>query len=216
MKLILFLITIFILLLLFDYYQHSYYIYDKNFLEKEFIKKVTNVIKRDNNWLYTTNIVNDKIKHNNNIESRKKESIKKLNNGQFSYSKYEYANEVPILKEINEYLNSPKILKKVSSLTGKKIDKTTDIFISKFTPGDFLSTHNDTNLGRYAFIIYLNEKWDKRCGGDLNIITDLGIHVPIEPEYNKLVLIDIKSSVKPHYINTIKCGNRLAITGWFL
>ena len=50
----------------------------------------------------------------------------------------------------------------------------------------------------------------------LNIITDLGIHVPIEPEYNKLVLIDIKSSVKPHYINTIKCGNRLAITGWFI
>ena len=113
MKLILFLITIFILLSLFDYYQHSFYIYDKNFLEKEFIKKVTNVIKRDNNWLYTTNIVNDKIKHNNNIESRKKESIKKLNNGEFSYSKYEYANDDRIIKEINEYLNSPKVLHKI-------------------------------------------------------------------------------------------------------
>ena len=216
MKLIIFLITIFILLSLFDYYQHSFYIYDKNFLDKDFIEKVNRIIKKDNNWLYTTNIGNDKIKHNNNIKSRKKECIKKLNNGQFSYSKYEYENNTPILKEISEYLNSPKVLNKISSLTGTRINKTTDIFISKFTPGDFLSTHNDTNLGRYAFIIYLNEKWDKRCGGDLNIITSLGIHIPIQPEYNKLVLMDIKSSEKPHYINTVKCGNRLAITGWFM
>ena len=77
MKLIIFLITIFILLSLFDYYQHSFYIYDKNFLDKEFIEKVNNIIKKDNNWLYTTNIGNDKIKHNNNIESRKKDCIKK-------------------------------------------------------------------------------------------------------------------------------------------
>lgn len=150
------------------------------------------------------------------LNQEKKESIKKLNNGQFSYSKYEYENNTTILKEIDEYLNSPEVLNKISSLTGTRINKTTDIFISKFTPGDFLSTHNDTNLGRYAFIIYLNEKWDKRCGGDLNIITGSGINIPIQPEYNKLVLMDIKSSEKPHYINTVKCGNRLAITGWFM
>ena len=47
--------------------------------------------------------------------------------------------------------------KALHDLTSNKITKTTDIFISKFEPGDFLSTHNDTNLGRYAFIIYLNE-----------------------------------------------------------
>ena len=64
-----------------------------------------------------------------------------------------------IITEINEYLNSPKVLHKISSLTGTNIKGTTDIFISKFTPGDFLSTHNDTNLGRYAFIIYLNDNF---------------------------------------------------------
>ena len=78
MKLILFLITIFILLSLFDYYQHSFYICDKNFLDKDFIEKVNNTIKKDNNWLYTTNIGNDKIKHNNDIESRKKRIYKKI------------------------------------------------------------------------------------------------------------------------------------------
>ena len=64
MKLIIFFIILFILLSAFDYYQHSFYIYDKNFLEKNFIEKVNKTIKKDNNWLYTTNIGNDKIKHN--------------------------------------------------------------------------------------------------------------------------------------------------------
>ena len=31
----------------------------------------------------------------------------------------------------------------------------------------------------------------------MNIITNSGIHIPIQPEYNKLVLMDIKSSEKP-------------------
>jgi len=214
--LIIFLITIFIILSIYDYYLNSFYIYDRNFLDDKFIEKVNHIVNKDSNWLYTTNIGNDKIKHNNDIDSRRKEAIKKLNKGQFSYSKYEYMNDAPVIKEINDYLNSHKVLNKVSGLTGKKVTKTTDIFISKFAPGDFLSTHNDTNLGRYAFIIYLNEKWNKRCGGDLNIITGSGIHIPIYPEYNKLVLMDIKSSEKPHYINTVKCGNRYAITGWFM
>ena len=69
MKLIIFFIILFILLSAFDYYQHSFYIYDKNFLDKKFIEKVNRTIKKDNNWLYTTNIGNDKIKHNNNIDS---------------------------------------------------------------------------------------------------------------------------------------------------
>ena len=213
MKLIIFLIIIFIFLSIYDYYQKSYYITNKNFLDNNFIEKVNHIINKENDWLYTTNIGNDKIKHNNDINSRKQESIRKLNNGQFSYSKYEYKNDAPILKEIKDYLNSPKVLKKISSLTGTKITKTTDIFISKFEPGDFLSTHNDVNLGRYAFMIYLNNKWDRRCGGDLNLITRHGIHIPIHPEYNKLVLMDIKSEERPHYINMIKCDNRYAITG---
>ena len=161
MKLIIFLIIIFIFLSIYDYYQKSYYITNKNFLDNNFIEKVNHIINKENDWLYTTNIGNDKIKHNNDINSRKQESIRKLNNGQFSYSKYEYKNDAPILKEIKDYLNSPKVLKKISSLTGTKITKTTDIFISKFEPGDFLSTHNDVNLVRYAFMIYLNNKWDR-------------------------------------------------------
>ena len=209
----LFLIVIFTLL---EYYCKSYYIVKKNFMDEFFIEKINNTILNDKEWLYTTNIGNDKIKHNNDIKSRRDNSLKLLNSSNFSYSKYEYKNDAPILKEIKEYLNSPNVLKEVSSLTGNKITKTTDIFISKFSPGDFLSVHNDTNLGRYAFIIYLNRYWNRGCGGDLNLVTKENVHIPIYPEYNKLVLMDIKSRELPHYINEVKCNNRYAITGWFI
>ena len=214
------LISIFLLIIIFffiiEYYHKSYYIIKKNFLDKSFIEKINKTILNDKEWLYTTNIGNDKIKHNNNIELRKENSLKLLNSDKFSYSKYEYKNDASILKEIKDYLNSPKVLKQISELTNTRIKKTTDIFISKFEPGDFLSVHNDINLGRYAFIIYLNESWDRSCGGDLNLITKENIHIPIYPEYNKLVLMDIKSRELPHYINIVKCNNRYAITGWFL
>jgi Rps23 Pro-64 3,4-dihydroxylase Tpa1-like proline 4-hydroxylase len=208
-----FLIVIFGLL---EYYCKSYYIVKKNFMDKSFIEKINKTILNDKEWLYTTNIGNDKIKHNNDIKSRRDNSLKLLNSENFSYSKYEYKNEAPILKEIKEYLNSPYVIKEVSSLTGNKMTKTTDIFISKFSPGDFLSVHNDTNLGRWAFIIYLNKYWNRGCGGDLNLVTKENVHIPIYPEYNKLVLMDIKSRELPHYINTVKCNNRYAITGWFM
>jgi Rps23 Pro-64 3,4-dihydroxylase Tpa1-like proline 4-hydroxylase len=216
MKLILIFLFIIFLLFILEYYCKSYYIVKKNFLDKKFIEKINKIILNDNEWLYTTNIGNDKVKHNNDIKSRRENSLKLLNSDKFSYSKYEYKNEAPILKEITEYLNSPDVLKQISELTNKKITKTTDIFISKFEPGDFLSVHNDINLGRYAFIIYLNKSWDRSCGGDLNLITKEKIHIPIYPEYNKLVLMDIKSIELPHYINTVKCNNRYAITGWFM
>ena len=135
--LIIFLLII-ILFTIYNIYCNSFYISKNNFLDKNFIERINNIINRDNEWIYTTNIGNDKIKHNNNIKSRKENALKLLKSNNFSYSKYEYKNESSILKEIDNYLNSSKVLKEVSNLTGKKITKTTDIFISKFTKGDFL------------------------------------------------------------------------------
>ena len=88
------LISIFLLIIIFffiiEYYHKSYYIIKKNFLDKSFIEKINKTILNDKEWLYTTNIGNDKIKHNNNIELRKENSLKLLNSDKFSYSKYEY------------------------------------------------------------------------------------------------------------------------------
>ena len=91
-----------------------------------------------------------------------------------------------------------------------------DIFISKYEKGDFLSEHTDKTLGKYAFMIYLNKNWDKNCGGNLNVIKKDETFDTLIPKYNRLILMDIYSENRPHFIEKVVCDeSRYAITGWF-
>ena len=67
-----------------------YYIIQNDFMDYNFIDKIYKTIITERKWIYTTNIGNEKIKHNKNIIMRKKKAINMFNNGLFSYSKYEY------------------------------------------------------------------------------------------------------------------------------
>ena len=121
-----------------------------------------------------------------------------------------------IVHEVKNYLLRKDVLDMVSNLTGEKMTKIMDIFISKYEKGDFLSKHTDNTLGKYAFMIYLNKNWEVSCGGNLNVIKNNNDIDTIIPEYNKLVLMDIYSELRPHFINVNNCNkHRYAITGWF-
>ena len=81
-------------------------------MDYNFIDKIYKTIITERKWIYTTNIGNEKIKHNKSIIIRKKRAINMFNNGLFSYSKYEYDNNARIVKEIKEpcaYCNLIKI-----------------------------------------------------------------------------------------------------------
>jgi len=204
------------LLVLYNFYSSKYYITKNDFLNKNFIDKIFKTITSENKWVYTTNIGNEKIKNNNNIISRKEKAISMYNDGLFSYSKYEYDNNAEILYEIKKNLLEKKTLDTISYLTGEKITKIMDVFISKYEKGDFLSTHTDNTLGKYAFMIYLNKNWNHSCGGNLNIIKNDKNIDTIIPEYNKLILMNVYKELRPHYIDINTCDqNRYAITGWF-
>ena len=214
-------IILFLLLLLFFKKNveniNKYYIVKNNFLNVNLINKIYTTIISEDRWIYTTNIGNKKIKHNNDITNRKIKAKEMFNKGLFAYSKYEYDDNADILKEIKKKLTEKNTLDFISSLVNKKITKITDIFISKYEKGDFLSEHTDNTLGKYAFMIYLNKSWDISCGGNLNIIKNDKSIDTILPEFNKLILMDIYSELRPHYIDEVICKqNRYAITGWFL
>ena len=68
---------------MYELYCESFYIYKYDFLDKSFIEKINKIILNDKEWLYTTNIGNDKIKHNNDIKSRRENSLKLLNSDKF-------------------------------------------------------------------------------------------------------------------------------------
>ena len=87
------------------------------------INNIYDTITHDGDWIYTTNINNDKIKHNQNIQDRKIRANKMYNLGLFSYSKYEYNDNSPILQLIKDVLMDKKVLDKVSELTGENITK---------------------------------------------------------------------------------------------
>tara|TARA_Y100001958_G_C21201481_1_gene528085 strand:+ start:556 stop:1263 length:708 start_codon:yes stop_codon:yes gene_type:complete len=197
-------------------YTKKYYLVQNNFLNVNLINKIYTTIISDDKWIYTTNIGNKKIKHNSDIASRRIKAKEMFDKGLFSYSKYEYDDNADILKEIKNKLTEKNTLNFISSLVNKKITKIMDIFISKYEKGDFLSEHTDNTLGKYAFMIYLNKGWDISCGGNLNIIKNDKSIDTVVPEFNKLVLMDVYSELRPHYIDEVICEqDRYAITGWF-
>lgn len=196
-------------------FENRYYNITENFLEDDYIDNIYDKITSIDHWVYTTNNGNEKIKNNNNKKEREKNSFKLYNNNKFSYSKYEYDDD-ELIKDIERYLTSENILKIVSEKTGEKLVKVMDIFISKYEKNNFLSKHTDRTLGKYAFMIYLNKSWDKNCGGNLNIIKNDNTIDTLIPKYNRLVLMDIYSEERPHFIDEVICDkSRYAITGWF-
>jgi len=211
-------LIIFFLFLFFMYkknHKEIYYNITENFLDDDYIDNIYDKITSIDRWVYTTNKGNEKIKNNNNKKEREKNSFKLYNNNKFSYSKYEYDNE-ELIKDIERYLTSENILQLISEKTGEKLVKVLDIFISKYEKNNFLSKHTDRTLGKYAFMIYLNKTWGKNCGGNLNIIKNDGTIDTIIPKYNRLVLMNIHSEERPHFIDKVSCDkSRYAITGWF-
>lgn len=209
-------IIILLILYLYTIIIKKYYFVRYNFLDKKLIDEIYLKITSEKKWLYTTNVGNKKIKNNVDIVKRKQNAIETYNKGMFSYSKYEYDDNTYIVNKIKNILNRSCILDKISNIVGENITKVMDIFISKYEYGDFLSIHDDKTLGKYAFMIYLNKNWDSSCGGNLNIIKNDGSIDTIIPEYNKLILFDVYSRERLHYIDINKCNrNRYAITGWF-
>jgi len=216
------LIFIIILTILYNRNKHvslsnekEYYFILENFLDDNFINEIYKTITTEDKWLYTTNRGNEKIKHNNNLIERRNTAYEMYDRGSFSYSKYEYENEL-LLKNIELILTDKKTLKLVSDIVGENISNVMDIFISKYEKGDFLSEHTDKTLGKYAFMIYLNKNWDKNCGGNLNVIKNDETFDTLIPKYNRLVLMDIYSENRPHFIEKVVCDeSRYAITGWF-
>ena len=209
-------IIVLLILYLYTIITKKYYIIKNNFLDKKLIDEIYKTITSEKKWLYTTNIGNKKIKNNVDIVKRKQNAIETYNKGMFSYSKYEYDDNTYIVNKIKNKLLEKKILDIITNLTGEKITKIMDIFISKYEKGDFLSKHTDNTLGKYAFMIYLNKNWDSSCGGNLNIIKNDGSIDTIIPEYNKLILMNVYKELRPHFIDINNCNkNRYAITGWF-
>ena len=93
---------------------------------------------------------------------------------------------------------TPKIIKQINDITNMNITKAHDIFISKYSYGNFLSVHSDRNNGRVAFILNLSKGWKPEYGGLLHILDNKRENVirTIVSHFNTLTLFYIPPDIE--------------------
>jgi Rps23 Pro-64 3,4-dihydroxylase Tpa1-like proline 4-hydroxylase len=117
----------------------------------------------------------------------------------------EALNQAPWLNVMRELANDPAILKTSAQAT-------------RYTAGQFLTTHNDSAEGelRYlAYVIQLTRDWRSDWGGLLQFMDDKRhITDTVTPQYNSIALF---KTPRLHCVSPVAnyaAGERLTITGW--
>ena len=136
-------------------------------------------------FLYTTN--NDgevrgqeetaKVRGNHNVSLRQAAAEQMRKSGAFSYSKWELDQTHPIAAEMRRYFESDSTRKRIAAAVGASpLTKVlTDLFVTRYGAGDFLSAHNDGVSGSWAFVISLSNPelaWHTDFGGLLRFHCD--------------------------------------------
>ena len=120
-----------------------------------------------------------------------------------------------------KFLESEFMLFFVNSITGMRLDRTNEVFASRFTSNQFLSPHHDENKGKIGFVYSLSKNWRPEWGGNLHFMKEdyRTITKTVVPVFNRLTLFDIPSKNGiPHYVSHVLptiTSKRISITGWF-
>ena len=113
----------------------------------------------------------------------------------------------------------PKFIKFFEVITGLSLSPTDDFSVHRMGRGDFLRIHNDVHeTRRLAFVIYLTPGWKPSFGGSLHMKDAGGGTTTIAPDYNSIVIFDVKADTQ-HFVEEISeaAGDRarLSMGGWF-
>ncbi|XOV79510.1 MAG: 2OG-Fe(II) oxygenase [Aestuariibacter sp.] len=127
--------------------------------------------------------------------------------------------EHPLLATLYQELNSETVLQQIREITGISTIRAANAQVTRYTPGHFLTRHNDLNSHeerRIAYVISFCPTWHPDWGGLLQFFEQNG--TPMQsytPQFNTMMLFDV---VHPHsvtYITPFCQQARLSITGWF-
>lgn len=146
---------------------------------------------------------------------------------QFSYGYFCYPmldaalqgwNPELVLHDVIEFMNSPKMLDIVRSVTGKGNLIKADAQATLYSHQHFLTTHDDTGDGdrRVAYVLNLTKDWREDWGGYLHFYNKDGdIIQGFKPRFNSLTLFDVPQRHAVSYVPPYAAIGRLAISGWF-
>ncbi|WP_272663612.1 2OG-Fe(II) oxygenase family protein [Providencia sp. PROV110] len=138
-------------------------------------------------------------------------------NGEFSFSFRRICfDEIKIiLVDLIAVVDDVKFKDFLWSITGKKVNMISNIYLSKFDKNDFLTTHCDSDDG-IGIVINLTKKWEANYGG-LTMILDNEKKEILEtfiPSYLNILIFDTKKRKIPHFVSTVisnKISKRMAL-----
>lgn len=145
----------------------------------------------------------------------------------FFYGGYQMQKSMPapdneqlvILHQVFEFLNSAEMFSLISAITGLKDLKYAAAQYTSYTSGQFLTRHKDDIARegrRVAYVIGLSKKWHPDWGGLLHFFEEDG--TPRDfwmPSFNTLSLFDVQHVHSVSYVTPFAKEPRLSLTGWF-
>jgi Rps23 Pro-64 3,4-dihydroxylase Tpa1-like proline 4-hydroxylase len=135
------------------------------------------------------------------------------------YDAYESdRNQGHILHSFYEWLNCEEFLQFARVVTGFDDISFVDAQATRYLPGHFLTTHDDSGglNRRAAYIFNFTSGWRIDWGGYLQLLDDSGnVHRGFIPAFNALNILAVPQRHNVSLVAPFAGGMRLSISGWF-
>lgn len=127
-------------------------------------------------------------------------------------------NRSHVLHRFYEWLDGEEFLDFARNVTGFGDISFVDAQATRFSPGHFLSAHDDSAEGknrRAAYVFNFTENWAPDWGGYLQLLDDEG-HVKrgLRPRFNVLNIIAVPQLHNVSFVAPFAAAVRLSVTGW--
>lgn len=123
-----------------------------------------------------------------------------------------------ILRSAFDLLHSAPFKQLLREVSGADDIASTDCQLTRYRPGHFLTTHDDsvpTHDRRVAYVLNMTQGWRADHGGQLQLLDENGdVWRGLVPRFNRLIVFKVP---QPHSVSVVAPfapGPRLAITGW--
>lgn len=129
------------------------------------------------------------------------------------------ADDGPLTRFVR-FLNETSVLEKIREITGARAIARVDGHASRYTAGQFLTTHDDRIEGRgrrAAYVLNLSPLWHPDWGGILQFFDGHGnVTRGYTPAFNTLNLFAVPQPHSVTWVTPLATAPRLSITGWVL
>lgn len=123
------------------------------------------------------------------------------------------------LHAFHEWMNGDEFLDFARAVTGYDDIGFADAQATRYMPGHFLTTHDDSRKGknrRAAYIFNFTRAWSEDWGGYLQLLDESGdIRRGLRPTFNSLNILAVPQKHNVGIVAPFASGMRLSISGWF-